>query len=87
MVGFAWQPNKYDGKVVIRGGFGINYNQNEIAITTNGTGNPPNAVQASFTCPFPFNANPSCAGNGILYQTATNIHSIFGYAPNPNTAL
>jgi hypothetical protein len=85
MVGFAWQPNKYDGKVVIRGGFGINYNQNEIAITTNGTGNPPNAVQASFTCPYPFTANPSCAGNGILYQPATDIHSIFGYAPNLNT--
>jgi hypothetical protein len=85
VVGFAWQPSPSQGKMVVRGGFGISYNQNEIAITTNGTGNPPNAVQASFTCPFPFNSNPSCADTGILYQTATDVKSIFGYAPNPNT--
>ena len=54
VVGFAWSPSKYGGKAVFRGGFGISYNQNEIAITTNGSGNPPNAVQASFTCPYPF---------------------------------
>jgi hypothetical protein len=82
-VGFAWQPKSSDGKAVIRGGFGINYNQNEIAILANGNGNPPNAVQANFTCPYPYTNNPTCAGNGILYQTAGDIHSIFGYAPNP----
>ena len=81
--GFAWQPNKFASKLVIRGGFGLSYNQNEIAITANGNGNPPNAVQASFTCPYPF-TDPTCAGNGILYETATDVHSIFGYAPNPN---
>ena len=68
---------------MIRGGFGLSYNQNEIAITANGNGNPPNAVQASFTCPYPF-TDPTCASTGILYETATNVHSIFGYAPNPN---
>jgi len=83
-LGFAWLPKQNNGNLVIRGGFGINYNQNEIAITANGNGNPPNAVQASFTCPYPFTTNPSCAGTGILYETATNTHSIFGYAPNPN---
>lgn len=85
MIGFAWQPDRQQGKAVIRGGFGISYNQNEIAITTNGSGNPPNAVQASFNCPYPFTNNPSCAGNGIVYETATSPTSIFGYAPNPNT--
>ncbi len=77
-LGFAWQPLQSNGKLVVRGGFGINYNQNEIAITANGNGNPPNAVNLNFTCP-----GPSCAN--IRYETATSINSIFGYAPNPAT--
>ncbi len=81
-IGFDWQPLNLNGKAVIRGGFGINYNQNEIAILANGFGNPPNAVSPNFTCAYPF-PNPTCAGTGILYETATNINSIFGYAPNP----
>jgi hypothetical protein len=78
--GFAFQPSRFTNKLVIRGGFGINYNQNEIAITANGNGNPPNAVQPNFCCSTPTSTNPS-----ILYETATSIHSIFGYAPNPAT--
>ncbi|HVT97466.1 MAG TPA: TonB-dependent receptor, partial [Acidobacteriaceae bacterium] len=83
-IGFAWQPKSQEGKAVLRGGFGINYNQNEIAILANGFGNPPNAVNASFNCDYPaFLTNPGCSGTGILYETATNTNSIFGYAPNP----
>ncbi|HEY6767265.1 MAG TPA: carboxypeptidase-like regulatory domain-containing protein [Candidatus Sulfotelmatobacter sp.] len=82
VVGFAWSPARYNSKIVFRGGFGINYNQNEIAITANAYGNPPNAVTPFFHCDFPF-TDPSCAGTGILYETASNIHSLFGYAPNP----
>lgn len=81
-IGFDWQPLSQNGKAVIRGGFGINYNQNEIAILANGFGNPPNSVSPNFTCSYPF-PNPTCAGTGILYETANNINSIFGYAPNP----
>ena len=83
MVGFAWSAGALQNKVVIRGGFGINYNQNEIAVTANASGNPPNAVTPFFHCDFPYTTNPACAGTGILYETATNINSIFGYAPNP----
>jgi len=87
-LGFAWQPDKFTKKMVIRGGFGLNYNQNEIAITANGNGNPPNAVNASYHCPYlpngvGYSSNPDCAGTGILYETATSINSLFGYAPNP----
>ncbi len=82
-IGFAWQPKKLENKLVFRGGFGINYNQNEIAITANGFGNPPNAVNANFTCNYPYTTNPDCSGTGILYETASNVHSLFGYAPNP----
>jgi hypothetical protein len=83
-VGFAWQPKQGNGNIVVRGGFGINYNQNEIAITANGNGNPPFVVQANYSCNYPYTNNPSCAGTGIVYQTASDIHSLFGYAPNPN---
>jgi len=83
--GFAWQPDKFTNKMVVRGGFGLNYNQNEIAITANGNGNPPNAVNVGYNCPYTsYATNPSCAGNGILYETATSVTSLFGYAPNPN---
>jgi hypothetical protein len=94
VIGFAWSPNKLNSKMVFRGGFGISYNQNEIAITSQNTGNPPNAVNPDFFCSYPF-TDPTCTYNtsgtppiatptGILYETATNVKSIFGYAPNPN---
>ncbi|MGB6191608.1 MAG: TonB-dependent receptor, partial [Terracidiphilus sp.] len=79
-LGFAWLPAHSQGRVVVRGGFGINYNQNEIAIQATGNGNPPNAIQASFCC-----ATPTAPVPAILYQTATDINSIFGYPPNPAT--
>lgn len=84
-LGFAWQPSNEHGNFVLRGGFGINYNQNEIAILANGFGNPPNLTSASYTCPYPYTSNPTCAGTGILYETATSTSSLFGYAPNPAT--
>ncbi|MFP5230554.1 MAG: carboxypeptidase regulatory-like domain-containing protein [Acidobacteriota bacterium] len=84
-VGFAWQPKGQMGKAVLRGGFGINYNENEIALLANVIFNPPNAVSPSFTCAYPYTKNPTCTGTGILYQTATSTNSIFGYAPNPAT--
>ena len=79
-VGFAWQPTQSENRLVLRGGFGINYNQNEIAILANGFGNPPNAVNKNFCC-----STPTANTPGILYETATNANSIFGYAPNPAT--
>ena len=79
-LGFAWQPRSYMNRLVVRGGFGINYNQNEIAITSNGIGNPPLAVSPSFCCSTATGLDPS-----ILYETASTVTSVFGYAPNPAT--
>ena len=42
-IGFAWSPVNFDNKLVFRGGFGISYNQDEIAITANSNFNPPSA--------------------------------------------
>ena len=76
--GFAWSPAAWKNKLVVRGGFGLNYNQEEIALTANVFNNPGITVSPNFTMSTPSSPNP-----GILYSTATNIHSLFGYPSNP----
>jgi hypothetical protein len=79
-VGFAWSPVAQQNKLVIRGGFGINYNQNEIAITANGVNNPPNVVGINFCCSAYGSPDPD-----ILYGVPSDPHSLFGYPQNPAT--
>ena len=82
--GFSWAPDSLHQKAVLRGGFGIGYNQDEIAITANGWGNPPNGVSPNFFCAYStFPDNPTCAGNGILYATASSPKDFYGYPSNP----
>jgi hypothetical protein len=74
-LGFAWQPNFYRREVVLRGGFGINYEQNQIANTRSGDGNVPNTLSFGPT---------STYSSSILYAPAPTINSPFGYPSNPN---
>ena len=78
--GFAWQPPMFHDRFVVRGGYGLNFNQQEIAITANVYGNPGLQVSPNFTMSVPTSPNP-----GIVYQVPSNVHSLFGYPPNPNT--
>ena len=71
-VGFAWSPKFYSQRVVLRGGFGINYEENQIAITRSGDANPP--LSLSFSA--------SAFSPQIVYNTAPNINSPFGYPAN-----
>jgi hypothetical protein len=80
--GFAWNPAALQHRFVLRGGFGINYNQEEIAIAANGIGNPPAVVSPNFSSANPSNINP-----GIVYAIPSDPHSLFGYPPNPNTIV
>jgi hypothetical protein len=78
--GFAWSPTPFKNKFVVRGGYGINYNQEEIATTGNAYNNPPGIINASFTSGSPTAINPA-----IVYAIAANSKSLFGFPSNPNT--
>ena len=76
-IGFAW--SRFNDKLVIRGGYGLNYNQLELALSANVGNNPGLIVQPTFNMSTPTSANP-----GIVYVVSSNVHSLTGYPANPN---
>lgn len=78
-IGFAWSPHRFNDKLVVRGGYGLSYNQEEIAISANIAGNPGLVVFPTFSMSTPSSPNP-----GIIYATASNPHSLLTYPANPN---
>lgn len=79
-LGFAWSPGWFHDKLVVRGGYGLNYNQFEIAVSSNIVNNPGLAVSPSLIMSAPTASNP-----GILYALSSDPHSFTGYPANPNT--
>lgn len=79
-IGFAYSPDAAHGKMVLRAGYGLNFNQEEIAITGQVSNNPGDAVSPTYDSP-----NPSAINPLIVYAVPADTHTIFGYPPNPNT--
>jgi hypothetical protein len=81
-LGFNYSPDMFHGNLVVRGGYGLNFNQEEIAITANSGFNPgvANNVDFKFT-------NPTTPGNGtnIIYGTSSSATNLNGFAANPAT--
>jgi Carboxypeptidase regulatory-like domain len=78
-IGFNWSPAYLKGKVVWRGGYGLNYNQQQIATANTYDFNPPGTSSVPGTSTGPTNINPN-----ILYATASNPASLTGYPSNPS---
>ena len=80
--GFNWSPAMFNNKLVVRGGYGLNFNQEEIAITANVGNNPPtqNNVNYQFTSP----SNPGTNGGEIIYGISSSPTSLSGFPKNPN---
>ena len=81
-VGFAWSPGRFNDKLVIRGGYGLNYNQEQIAISANVNGNPGLITFPTFSMSTPTSPNP-----GIIYATSADLHSLTAYPANPNAIV
>ncbi|MBV8674624.1 MAG: TonB-dependent receptor, partial [Acidobacteriaceae bacterium] len=79
-VGFNWSPMQNNGRVVLRGGYGLSYNEEQIANANANDFNPPGTIYGvPGTSTSPSNINPN-----ILYATSSNPHSIYGYPSNPH---
>jgi hypothetical protein len=73
-LGFAWSPGNgklFGRQMVLRGGFGVGYNLEQLAITSNGRANPPFVDSLTL-----FNSN-------IVYGVPANINSFTGYPVTP----
>jgi hypothetical protein len=81
-LGFAWSPDRFHDKLVVRGGYGLNYNQEEIAISANINANPGLITFPTFSFSAPTDPNP-----GIIYATSTDPHNLNGYPANPNAVV
>ncbi|WP_157478202.1 TonB-dependent receptor [Granulicella tundricola] len=82
-LGFNYSPDAFHGNLVVRGGYGLNYNQEEIAITANSGFNPGLANQANFSFASP--SNPGTNGGDIIYGISSSPTSLNGFAANPFT--
>jgi hypothetical protein len=78
-IGFNWSPVWFQGKMVVRGGFGLNYNQEQIANSNNYDGNPPGTSSIPGSSTGPTNINPN-----ILYATSSSPGNYYGYPANPH---
>jgi hypothetical protein len=79
-IGFAWSPSRFNDKLVVRGGYGLNYDQEEIAISANINANPGlNIFSGLSVGPQPNAQVPA----GILYAVSSDIHNVSGYPANP----
>ncbi len=82
-LGFAFNPGFMNRRFVVRGGYGLNYNQTEIAITGNAGGNPPNVLNASYSNSS-INNGVASIDPRIVYAVPSNSYTLFGYPANPN---
>jgi len=81
-LGFNWSPSLFRNAITMRGGYGLNFNQEEIAITANTYNNPGNVFYPSFAYAGP--TNPGTGGADIVYGVSSSPTNLFGFAANPH---
>jgi hypothetical protein len=87
-IGVAWSPSRFKDKLVVRGGYGLNYNGEQVAISANIVNNPGLVTfpGLNYSNPTTCNAPQTLANNcGIVYALSSSPNAIGGYPANPNT--
>ncbi len=82
-LGFAWSPDRYNGKVVFRGGFGLLFNRNADVVFSNVRQDTPYSALATACCffdPGPIVGPPP--GSNILYSLGASTQAN-SYPVNP----
>ena len=77
--GFNWAPALFKSKVVVRGGYGLNFNSEQIANSNANDGNPPGTSSIPGSSKNPSQINPN-----ILYATSSSPTNINGFPANPS---
>jgi hypothetical protein len=80
-LGFNWAPANFHDKLVVRGGFGLFFNQEEIALTANSAANPPTGAYYYFGN----STAPNTIDKRIVYALSSGPTSLNGFPMNPNT--
>jgi hypothetical protein len=78
-VGFAWSPNAFNQRLVFRGGYGLNYDAEEIAVSSSIVNNPGLTISPSWSTGSPLSINPN-----IIYALSSSSHDLYGYPANKN---
>jgi hypothetical protein len=93
-VGVAWSPRSlpflhhdFNNRLVIRGGYGLSFNGEQLAISANISNNPGLAVSPNlqYNSPAPGDCVNAFANCGIVYALSSGVHDLTGYPANPNT--
>ena len=78
-LGFNWSPEMFKNRLVLRGGFGLNYNQQQIATANANDFNPPGTNYIASSSKSPSQINPN-----VVYAVSSSPTNIFGFPANPN---
>ncbi|MEO5860035.1 MAG: TonB-dependent receptor, partial [Pyrinomonadaceae bacterium] len=78
-LGFAWSPQMFESKLVIRGGAGLGFDRLPNALLAQARRNPPNGRNNGFCCAGPW--DPFLGGR-MSYVSSTD-GTVFGYPANP----
>ncbi len=86
-LGFAWNPNWLENKMVWRGGFGVAFNRIPQALFSNTRGNPPEFARFNVCCGTAVTDFGSPFAGGVITYVLGSSNAPTSYPANPGLAV